>query len=134
MKESIAMDQPVKKGSTATKIVLPILIVLIVALGALTYYFYTQVENLKKNPQQLAEQEVANLVEQVGKLVVLPEGETPTIATVTDPEKLRDQPFFANAKVGDRVLIYTNARKAILYDPVKNKILEIAPVNIGEQQ
>ena len=39
--------------------------------------------------------------------------------------------FFSKAKVGDKVIIYTNARKAILYDPVAGKIVEVAPVNIG---
>lgn len=48
-----------------------------------------------------------------------------------DPEKLRDQPFFANAQRGDKVLIYANAKKAILYNPPSNKIIEVAPVNIG---
>ena len=86
---------------------------------------------VKENPQQLAQEEATAVVERVGKLIVLPEGEQPTVATVTDPERLRDQPFFAKAKRGDKVLIYTNAKKAILYDPVGNKIVEAAPLNIG---
>lgn len=108
-----------------------LVILLLVAIGAASY-FYLQFAELKKNPQKLAQQEVQELVSKVSKLIVLPEGETPTVATVTDPEKLKDQPFFTNAKNGDKVLIYTNAKKAILYDPVKNKIVEVAPVNIGE--
>ena len=68
----------------------------------------------------------------VGKLIVLPEGEQPTVATVSDAESLREQPFFAQAKNGYKVLIYTNARKAILYDPLSNKIVDVAPLNIGE--
>ena len=62
--------------------------------------------------------------------MVLP-SEEPTIATVSNIEALRSQPFFANAKNGDRVLIYVNARKAVLYDPVNNKIVEATPINIG---
>ena len=53
------------------------------------------------------------------------------MATVSDLEKLKDQPFFAKAKIGDKVLIYTDAKKAILYDPVNDKIVEVAPINIG---
>lgn len=136
MKESIVMDEPMQKPKSMPflNILMPLLVLLVVGLGILSYYFYSQLQSFKKNPQQLAQQEVQSLINQVGKLVVLPEGETPTVATVADPERLKDQPFFANAKVGDRVLIYTNARKAILYDPVNNKIIEIAPVNIGNQQ
>lgn len=102
----------------------------VVALGA-AVYFYTQLNQLQQDPQKVAQKESKTLVAKVGKLIVLPEGEEPTVATVTDPNLLRDQPFFANAKTGDKVLIYTNARKAILYNPEENKIIEVAPVNIG---
>ena len=95
-------------------------------------YSYTQLAELRGDPQRVAEKEVEELVNRVGKLIVLPQGEQPTLATVSDVESLREQPFFAQAKNGDKVLIYTNARKVILYDPVKNKIVEVAPLNIGE--
>ena len=113
------------------KVVWGILAVLVVvALGA-AVYFYVQLNQLREDPQKVAQEEAKTLVTKVGKLIVLPEGEEPTVATVTDPNLLKDQPFFANAKAGDKVLIYTNARKAILYNPEENKIVEVAPVNIG---
>lgn len=86
---------------------------------------------VKKSPERDARAEVEILVAEVGKLIVLPEGETPTIATVSDPERLKDQPFFAKAKAGDKVLLYSTARKAYLYDPSAKKLLEVAPLNIG---
>lgn len=105
-------------------------VALIISMGT-TVYFYMQVAQLKKNPQQVAQQEVQQLVDRVSKLIVLPDEETPTVATVSDPEKLKDQPFFAKAQKGDRVLIYTDAKKAILYNPTTNKIVDVAPINIG---
>lgn len=60
------------------------------------------------------------------------EGEEPTIATITDREKLKDQAFFARAENGDKVLIYAQAKKAFLYSVKTGKVLEIAPVNIGQ--
>ena len=33
-------------------------------------------------------------------------------------------------KNGDKVLIYSQAGKAYLYDPVINKLLEVAPINL----
>jgi hypothetical protein len=112
------------------------LVLLLTTIGssALAYSYYAQLNTLKSNPQKAAQQETKELVAAVGKLIVLPTDEEPTVATVADPSKLQDQPFFAKAKQGDRVLIYTNARKAILYDPVANKILEVAPVNIGNAE
>lgn len=111
-----------------------ILIIMVLASGASAYYFYNEASALKKDPNKTAREEAANLVAQVGKLIVLPEGETPTVATVADPEKLKDQAFFARAKTGDKVLIYTNAKKAFLYDMENNKIVEVAPINIGNSQ
>lgn len=84
----------------------------------------------KADPNFEAKQEVASLVEKVGQLITLPSDEQPTIATVTDLDALKDQPFFANAAVGDKVLIYTNASKAILYRPSDNKIIEKAPLQV----
>ena len=77
-------------------------------------------------------EEVASLVAQIGKLVLLPEGETPTIATVTEKEKLSNQYFYKNAENGDKVLIYREAKVAYLYRPSINKIIQIAPVTVSE--
>ncbi|OGN17447.1 MAG: hypothetical protein A3F48_04405 [Candidatus Yanofskybacteria bacterium RIFCSPHIGHO2_12_FULL_41_9] len=66
-------------------------------------------------------------------MLVLPTDEQPTVATVTDLEALKGQPFFLNAKIGYKVLIYTKAKKAILYDPQARKIVEVAPINLGNQ-
>jgi hypothetical protein len=105
------------------------------------FYFYRQSSaelNLNKDPQKAAQEEVHKLIERVSRLIVLPEDEEPTVATVSDLEKLKDQPFFASAKVGYKLFIYSQAKKAILYDPVADKIVEVAPLNIdidaGKQQ
>lgn len=114
------------------KIVMSVLIVLVLAAGGTAYYFYAQAQKLAEDPQAGAQEEVAELVAEIGMLIVLPEGETPTVATVSDPERLKDQPFFAKAKAGDKVLLYSTARKAYLYDPVAKKLIEVAPLNIGD--
>lgn len=109
----------------------------IIGFGAAGGYYYNQYNDSQKevkrlsNPQEAAKAQVSDAVASIGKLVDLPSGETPTLATVNDPAKLKGQAFFANSKVGDQVLIYTQAKKAILYRPSTNKIIEIAPVNIG---
>jgi hypothetical protein len=106
-------------------------IALIVILLATTVYFGYKYYQLTQSPQDVAQAEVKKLVAEVGNLVLLPEGETPTIATVSDPEALKAQPFFVNSLKDDKVLIYTTAQKAILYRPSVGKIVQIAPINIG---
>ena len=115
------------------KLMFAISLILILIPTGVAFYFYRQADYLKKNPQIIAQEEVRDVIQKVEKLIVLPENEAPALITVVDPEALKDQPFFARAKVGDKVLVYTNARKAILYDPVQNKILEVAVLNIGQQ-
>lgn len=110
-----------------------VIIIAIVALGA-AGYFFNQVRILKANPNAAAQEEVANLVARVSRLIILPTDEVPTVATVSDPEALKDQAFFAQAQKGDKVLIYTTAKKAVLYSPTLNRIVEVAPVNIGAQK
>lgn len=66
------------------------------------------------------------LLEEVGALIVLPQGEQPTIATVSDKTKLAGQSFFKNAENGDRVIIYQKSGKAILYRPSLKKIIDVA--------
>jgi hypothetical protein len=92
-----------------------------------------ELDELRKSPQSSAS-EIRILVDRVGRIVALPQNETPTVATITDVEKLKEQPFFANAQNGDKILIYSQARKAYLYRPEENKIIEVAPINIKENQ
>lgn len=100
--------------------------------GAIYFYFqYQQTQLTLKNPTLAAQQEAAATVTAVGKLIDLPKSEQPTIATVSDITKLKDQPFFSKAQNGDKVLIYTQAKEAILYRPIDNKIISVAPVNLG---
>ncbi|MFA7285703.1 MAG: hypothetical protein WC011_02555 [Candidatus Paceibacterota bacterium] len=68
------------------------------------------------------------LIDKVGEIVYLPIGETPSVATVTDPSKLKNQNFFENAKTGDKVLIYPKSGKAVLYDPEVHKIVNISSI------
>lgn len=118
------------------KRILPLLVlgVLFVGSSASAAYLFKQVRTLQADPQKQAQMDAEALLVKVAGLIVLPTEEKPTIATVSDVEKLKDQPFFANAKAGDKVLIYTQAKKAVLYNPESNKIVEVAPVNIGEQK
>lgn len=107
-----------------------IIIILFIAFLP-TYYFYRQYQKAQKilaDPSLSSLQEARSLKDKVGKLMVLPPDEDPAVVTVTDKEKLGGQPFFAGAKNGDKVLVFAKAKKAILYDPSANKIVEIGPL------
>ena len=120
-------------GKLNTKLMMRILAIVAIVAIVLAGYLYSEVRTLKKNPQATAQEEANDLVWKVSKLVVLPEGETPTVATVADPEALKDQAFFAKAQKGDKVLIYAQAKKAILYSVSLNRVVDVAPLNINSQ-
>ena len=92
-----------------------------------------QLEDLKKNPQKVSQEEAKILTDEVGKLMVLPDGEQPSVATVEDIEKLKELPFFSKAANGDKTLVYVNSRKAILYRPAEKKIIEVATLNLASK-
>jgi hypothetical protein len=126
---------PVKTPKSG-KIVKVITYLLVAAVAAGAVYFIAQKRpSLIGLPQNGVEvqAETDALIADVGKLIALPTDEKPTVATITDVDKLKDQPFFKNAKNGDKVLIYTTANKAILYRPSENRIIEVGSVNIGSQ-
>ena len=114
--------------------ILPYLLAVLAIAGATVYAVRQKPEifGLSKGSAQV-QAEIDALVAEVGNLIALPSDEKPTIATVTDVEKVKDQPFFRNAKNGDKVLIYTNARKAILYRPSEKRIIEVGAVNINQE-
>ena len=117
--------------NNAKKHVSSFLGLLLVLVGVVAGNYYYRYQLVKNDPQKVVREESTELVAAVSRLIVLPVGEQPTIATVSDREALKGQAFFAKAKKGDKVLIYTNARKAILYDPEADKIVEVAPLTIG---
>lgn len=125
-----------RKRSRKTTILIVVLVVLLVGgLGYVTYRYNQARQEISRlsNPQQAAEQETNSLLEEVSAAVVVPENETPTIATVNDVSKLSEQPFFKNAQNGDKVLIFTESKSAILYRPSEKKVVTVTPIDLSAE-
>lgn len=116
----------------------PFLLYLLVATSILgivgSCYFYGKYNAIKANPDLEAQEETEALVLALGKLMELPQGETPAIATISDKEKLKEQPFFKNAENGDKLFAYNTAMVAIIYRPKTNKIINVAPITVNQPQ
>ncbi len=116
---------------------IPTIILLVCLLAIATFfgvaYFQSMnhIHRLKQTAAQTPDQETNNLIDKIGAHMVLP-SEKPTIATVEDTKKLTAQPFFKNARKGDKVLMYTASKKAILYRPSVDKVIEVAYLNVKE--
>ena len=122
----------VKKIINNKPLFIGILVIVLVVAGASGLYaflFFQKDASPVAANGQLSSDQIKSLVKEVGRLVVLPDGEVPTIATVTDVDKLASQPFFRTAQNGDKVVLFGSTREAILYRPSIGKIIKMAPVN-----
>lgn len=104
-------------------------LVVLIALGA-AGFFAKQYYDLRANPNQAAEADTERLTSAVGKLYQLPKDEKPIVGKVQDKEKLKDQPFFKNARNGDDILIYQKSKVAIVYRAEEDKLINVGPIAI----
>jgi len=132
-------DTPAVKITThpskKVKILVVLLLLLSIALvSALVsrYNMGKKIDTLDVSKQnEKNKKEVMELVKKVGGLIVLPSGETPTVATITDADGLsKNQNFYKGAQDGDKVLIYFKAQKAYIYSPKLNRLINVGPVYV----
>lgn len=115
----------------------------VVAAGMAVFFYLQwqraqQIVNLAGNGQteaavRAAEQKEIQLIEeQLGEVILLPQGETPTLITIKDKNEIREnKEFFADAQDDDKILVYQQAKKAFLYRPSTKKLINLAPINIS---
>ncbi|HRJ91413.1 MAG TPA: hypothetical protein PLU21_04375 [Candidatus Saccharibacteria bacterium] len=65
----------------------------------------------------------------VSRHMLLPGGEKPALATVTDTTKLNTE-FLKQAENGDKLLIYEKAKLVVVYRPSIDKIVTAGPISI----
>jgi hypothetical protein len=111
----------------SVRIIIVIVVLIIGFLTASGYYFY-KFQKIKNNPELAKQEETRVIINKVGGLMNLPKDEEPILATVVGKEKLQDRNFFKNAENGDKILIYVKAKKAILFRPSTEKIIEVSPL------
>lgn len=129
------------RGKWVKLAIIAVAIFVLVAVSGTAIYFYWQSKKsavgnkaASSGSDMQAEKEIQTIKETIGKFLELPSDEEPVLATVTDIEKVKSQKFFANAQNGDKVLIYSENKKAILYRPSSNKIIEVAPLSETKQE
>lgn len=97
-------------------------------------FFFKQYQEVKNNPDAAAKATSKRILEKVAKIYVLPGSEEPTVAKIEDKSKLENQPFFGGAENGDYLLVYPEAKLALLYREKDNKLVNVGPVNTGQEE
>ena len=96
-------------------------------------YLTTSYQIYRSDPNIAIEKETRSLTLRIGRFMELPKDEQPSLATVTDKAKLKGQEFFSHAQNGDKLLVYAKAKKAILYRPSIEKIIDVTNLTSGSQ-
>lgn len=102
------------------------LVILGAAVGGYLVWHHGKTDSGSKNKA-----ESAQVLTAVGQLYMLPSNEQPTVAAIQDITKLSGQAFFKNAQNGDYLLVYSNAKLALLYRKSVNKLVNVGPVSLG---
>jgi len=121
----------VNSGKKLVKTLLILLVITLIGLVAALFSYYNTAKKLNNlsttsGQKEIAKKELDELVKKIGKLIVLPTGEIPTVATITDADGLsKSQSFYLGASNGDKVLIYFKAQKAYIYNPSKDILVNV---------
>lgn len=68
------------------------------------------------------------ILKKISEFMVLPD-EEPTLAAVTDVEPIKNNLFFKGANKGDKLFLYKNSGKVILYSIKLNRILNVGSMD-----
>jgi len=124
---------PIHKIKSLPKHHLIVAIVATLAVGMVVTsgIFYFKAKNIQSqaNRQEELEKATKKLTDKISKFYELPKDEIPTVATVSEPEKVKDQVFFRDTQKDDKVLFYKTGKKAILYRPSTNKIIAVSTLD-----
>lgn len=125
----------------SARVLLVFSMVLILVVGAAAWWWYAKKEaatnrtTVQKTIEaeqigpKMDSDEIDKLLKKVGKHILLPENQEPTIATIQNADALISlQPFFYGSENGDKVLLYEG--RAFIYSPTKDKLINAGPIVI----
>jgi hypothetical protein len=123
LQASTSSRRPLRRQFHVSKRVLLVVLGLLI-LAVVGYLFWaertvTVAETMAADKQLAAE---------VASKVVVPQDETPAISTVVDAAKI-DQEFLRGTKKGDKILLYFQARRAIVYRPSTGQVINTGPLD-----
>lgn len=129
--------------SKKKKYLLVLVIVLVLLLGTYLLIFVSPVgawlgvgvnKGSQEYQQKMYLKEVESLTKKIDRHLLLPTGEVPQLRTIEDAKAAAGaQTFFAGTVDGDKVLIYVNARKAVVYSPSRDLVVNVGPIFMDEE-
>lgn len=75
-----------------------------------------------------SQREAVNLAYRISDTVAVPAGEIPGLATVTDVSKLNRGGVLAGAENGDKLLLFYESGRVVVYRPSIHKVISVGPM------
>lgn len=128
-------DAPRAKRGKSKKMVALVSVasVLTVASLGLAGFFGWKYFSGSPSEEEVAAKTTEKVVNKAGALFELPKEEEPTVAQIQDKSKLEDQEFFDKAQDGDYLLVYEQAKIALIYRESSDKLINVGPVDLPKQ-
>lgn len=101
------------------------IVIALIAAFSLTMAGVYKNQMAQKQKKRAAEEQA--VVDKIYKLLRLP-NETPIFMTVYNEKDFQNNDLFRVVKTGDKILVYLNAKQAIIYRPSTNQVIEVLPV------
>ncbi len=104
-----------------------LLLVIAAASIGIGVYYFRQYRMIASDSTKAEEVQTQMILDALSRVIELPH-EKPSVVTITDREQLQNQPFFQKAVNGDKIIIFQEARRVILYRPSTGKIIDMVPL------
>ncbi|MFA5022693.1 MAG: hypothetical protein WC537_00240 [Candidatus Paceibacterota bacterium] len=112
------------------KNILVLVVVALIIIAGGVYYWYQP-----KSSTPVPAADAKAVIEKLAKHIILPTNETPEIGRIDDPiQAAKAQPFVSGAQKGDLLIVYVKARRAIVYSPSRDLIVNVGPVSMNPTQ
>lgn len=120
------------KNLTSAKFIVPVVVLVLVALGA--WWFISRGSGIDTKDGELSAAEEKAVIEKVASLFETPK-ETPVLAVIVDADTLvNEQSFYNGAVDGDVLLVYPKAAKAVIYGVKEERLVNVGPIVLGGPQ
>lgn len=117
-------SQPKRKKEKSNKKLIALIASIIVVVGLVAVIVFQQITINSKTTE---EEEARNIQNQLSKLMILPKEEA-LVSEIKNVNEIKDQAFFSKAENGDKVLIFVQDAKIVIYRDCDNKIVNVGPI------
>jgi hypothetical protein len=121
-------EQRHKTGSGRKTVIVLLLVLLLLAAGCSALFFIKYKQAVNKAPANERQQ----ILSKIEPIIALPD-EQPELSTVLDTTKLTNQTLRQRANNGDKLLIYSKAKRLVIYRPSSGKVVDMLTIQVAPQ-